>query len=154
MISTLLRHATLAVLLLGVAACNSNKTITGEVNFLNATEPGTLYVSAGGYGLTRPEAIANAERNAFNCLIFRGVPGSQYRLPLVSDERAARKAHGRYFEQLLEGDGYRSFLMSSEIRSDFQARLHRNNLTAAVKINVDALRRDMENQNVIRKLGY
>lgn len=153
MISTL-RFCGLAAALTLVAACNSSKTMTGEVNFLSATEPGTVYVSAGGYGLTKPEAIANAERNAFNCLIFRGVPGSQYRQPMVSDENAARKAHGRYFQQLIEGDGYRAFLMSSEIRSDFQVRRHRNNLTSAIKINVDALRRDMENQNVIRKLGY
>lgn len=136
-----------------LTACNSPKTMTGEVNFAAASEPGTLLVHAAGYGSTQQEALINAEQNAFNNLIFKGIPGSQYRLPMVGNDAGIRKTHEKYFQNLIDQKGYKAFMMSSEPGS-FKARKGAKNLLATVKINVDALRRDMEQQNVLRKLGY
>jgi hypothetical protein len=139
--------------LLLLNACNSAKTISGEVNFIAAPEPGTVMVSAGGYGPTKPLAIQNAEANAFNTLIFKGIPGSQQQLPMVSDELNSRKKQAAYFDALLSG-GYKPFLMLSESQSDYAAgRKGRKNISQRVKINVDALRRDMEQHGVTRKFG-
>ena len=135
------------------ASCNSAKTISGEVNFIASPEPGTVMVSSGGYGPTKPLATINAESNAFSTLIFRGIPGSQQQLPMIADEGSARKQHSAYFEQLLKG-GYKPFMMLSEQQSAYAAgRNRRKNLTQRVKINVDALRRDMEQSGVVRKFG-
>lgn len=135
-------------------SCNSSKTITGEVNYLTQTEPGTLLVSAAGYGKSKPDAIANAQESAVDNLLFRGIPGSQYHLPMVQNEREARSKHGGYFKNLLEQGGYKSFMMLSEEQTGFSpARKNQKNITVKVKINVDALRRDMEQQGVVRKFG-
>ena len=134
-------------------ACNSARTISGEVNFIASPEPGTVLVSAGGYGPTKPQAILNAEANAFNTLIFKGIPGSQQQLPMVPDEAASRKKNAAFFDQFLNG-GYKPFMMLSESQSSYAAgRKNRNNITQRVKINVDALRRELEQRGVVRKFG-
>lgn len=134
-------------------SCNSAKTVSGEVNYLATPEPGTVMVSAAGYGPSKSAAMQNAESNAFNSLIFRGIPGSQQQLPMIANEAAARKTHGAYLEKLL-GGGYKAFMLLSTPQSDYAAaRNGRKNLTQQVKINVDALRRDMEQHGVVRKFG-
>lgn len=137
-----------------LVSCNTSKISTGEVNYLSNTEQGTLLVSAAGYGASKASAIANAEAAAFKNLIFRGIPGSQYHLPMVPDETSARKQHGGYFTKLLDGSGYKTFMMLSEEMSAFSpARKNQKNMLIKVKINVDALRKDMEENGVIRKFG-
>lgn len=134
-------------------ACNSARTISGEVNFIAAPEPGTVLVSAGGYGPTKPQSISNAEANAFSTLIFKGLPGSQQQLPMLPDESASRKKHSEYFDQFFKG-GYKPFMMLSESQSAYAAgRRGRNNITQRVKINVDALRREFEQRGITRKFG-
>lgn len=135
-------------------ACNSSKTMTGEVNYSGVSEPGTLLVSASGYGVTRFAAVSNAERNAFNNLIFHGIPGSQHHLPMIRDEKTALQENNTYFQQLLDNQGYKSFLMTSDAQSVFDPSRHNGqNIKVKIKINVDALRRDMEQKGVLRKFG-
>lgn len=139
--------------ILMATACNSARTISGEVNFISAPEPGTVLVSAGGYGPTKPQAISNAEVNAFSTLIFKGIPGSQQQLPMLPDEATSRKKHSAYFDQFFKG-GYKPFMMLSEAQSSYAAgRKGRKNITQRVKINVDALRRDLETNGITRKFG-
>lgn len=134
-------------------SCNSAKTVSGEVNYLASPEPGTVIVSAAGYGPSKEAAIQNAESNAFNSLLFRGIPGSQQQLPMIADEAAARKVHSTYLDKLL-GGGYKAFMLLSTPQSAFAAAHNgRKNITQQVKINVDALRRDMEQHGVVRKFG-
>lgn len=135
-------------------SCNSSKISTGEVNYISSSEKGTIMVSAAGYGKSKPDAINNAETSAFKNLIFRGIPGSQYQLPIVPNEAEARKQHNTYFENLLANGKYKSFMMLSEELSAFSpANKNQKNILMKVKINVDALRRDMEQQGVVRKFG-
>lgn len=142
-----------AIPLLFLVACNSARTISGEVNFISSPEPGTVLLSAGGYGPTKPQAISNAEANAFSTLIFKGIPGSQQQLPMLPDETASRKKHSAYFDQFFKG-GYKPFMMLSESQSSYAAgRKGRKNISQRVKINVDALRREFENRGITRKFG-
>ncbi|MEK7253209.1 MAG: hypothetical protein AAB316_00560 [Bacteroidota bacterium] len=132
--------------------CNSSKTLTGEVNYLTDSELGTVLVSAAGYGASKSQAVSNAETNAFNTLIFNGIPGSQYRLPMV--EASEKGKHKTYFYRLLDEQGYKSFLMLSEPQTAFSGgRKNQKNILVKVKINVDGLRRDMEQAQVVRKFG-
>lgn len=148
-----MKHLFLTGLLALAIACNSSKTMTGEVNYSGTSEPGTILLTAAGYGATRIAATGNAETNAFNNLIFHGIPGSQQRLPMVSDEKTARREHAAYFQQLLDHQGYKAFLMVSDPQSGFDLTPTGKNLLVKIKINVDALRRDMEQQGVLRKFG-
>lgn len=102
-----------------LVSCNTSKISTGEVNYLSNTEQGTLLVSAAGYGTSKALAIANAEAAAFKNLIFRGIPGTQYHLPIMENEASARQQHSSYFAKLLDGPGYKSFMMLSEEMSAY-----------------------------------
>lgn len=143
---------TISIGWLNIAHSQSDK-LTGETNFIAAPEPGTLLVSSVGYGKSKNAALENAEINAFENLIFRGIPGSQHHLPMLPDAAATRKKHAAYFQNLLEKQGYKTFLMQSEIHQKLGKRNGSRNLTARIKINVDALRRDFEAKQVVRKFG-
>lgn len=145
----------LAACLLFAAACSAPKTITGEVNFVASPEPGTLHLSAAGYGRTKKEAIENSERNAFYNLLFKGIPGSQYSLPMVPNAADAQKTHQKYFTQFLDGGGYKRFMMGSDLQTGFEPiRRASENVKNLVKIDVTSLRRELEASQIIRKLGY
>jgi hypothetical protein len=143
------------ILAVSLMACNSPKTITGEVSYAGSKEPGTISLSVAGYGRTKKEAIENAERNAFYNLLFKGIPGSQYALPMVPGGADAQPKHKKYFDNLLEQKGYKLFMMSSDLQSDFQPiKRASENVMNLVKIDVTSLRRDLESNQIIRKLGY
>lgn len=144
-----------AVVLSALMACNSSKIVTGEVNYIGSQEPGTIQVSAAGYGATKKAAIENAERNAFYNLLFKGIPGSQYNLPMVPDGDKAQAKHKRYFTELLDEAGYKRFMMHSEPNSAFRPQVRSGeNVQNYLKIDVTSLRRDLESHQIIRKFGY
>lgn len=141
--------------ILTIFSCSSPKTITGEVNYLGSKETGTIDVNAAGYGRTKKEATENAERNAFHNLLFKGIPGSQYALPLVPDGENAQKLHKKYFNDLLTQDGYKRFMMTSSLQSGFKPiSKGQENVTNQIRIDVTSLRRDLESNHIIRKFGY
>ena len=140
---------TLSVLLL---ACASKKT--GETTYAGTSESGTIILNASGYGLLKATAIENAEMNAFNNLIFRGIPGSQYQLPMIENEQKAKSEHAEYFDKLLVQKKYKAFLLSTVSESDLNLNLSKQKtISVGLKINVNALRRDMEQNGVLRKFG-
>lgn len=135
------------------SACASSKK-TGETTFGGNSEVGTILLNTAGYGTLKANAIESAEINAFNNLIFRGIPGSQYQLPMVENEQKTKKEHSAYFDELLKNKKYKAFLLSTANASDLNINLSRQKtISINVKINVNALRRDMEQNGVIRKFG-
>ncbi len=134
-------------------ACVSPKK-TGESLYAGSSESGTILLKSSGYGILKGSAIQNAEINAFNNLIFRGIPGSQYSLPMIENEQQAKSEHKDYFNNLYEQKRYKSFLLSTASESDLNINLSsQKTITIETKINVNALRRDMEQNGVIRKFG-
>lgn len=132
-----------------------SKAVSGEVNLNGQAEVGTISLKSAGFGAIKSVAIGYAEKNAFKMLLFKGIPGSQQNLPMIADEQAARSAHTQFFDQFFEHAGYRRFVLSSE-PSGFRPTTNRKteNLTVALKINVESLRRELENEGLIRKFGY
>ena len=121
-----------------------------------AEQNGTVTIRSTGYGKSKGEAISSAEQNAIEQLLFRGMPGSQQAMPLVSiGESSAKSRYKRYFEELLTEGRHKTFILSSVPVSNFvkhdQAK---RNITVDVRINLPALRSDLESQGIIRKFGY
>ena len=108
------------------------------------------------FGNNEYKALANAEKNAIEAILFRGIPNSQFRDPLVSvNEIEAHKTFPKYFDSLL-GDGrYKTFLLSSiPTCAAQQYKGGKKTITTDVKINIRALRADLEQQGIIRKFGF
>lgn len=121
-----------------------------------AEQNGTITIRSTGYGQNKGTAINAAEQNAIEQLLFRGVPGSQQTMPMVTiDESAAKKQYEHYFNELFDGGRHKSFILSSIPVSNFVKHDHaKRDITIDVRINLPALRSDLESRGVIRKFGY
>ena len=77
-------------------ACSTPKNVpferTGAVTFMGVEESGTIILESEGVGVNLDQAIAHAERNAIENLLFKGIPGSTQRQPLVPKEYEALKS--------------------------------------------------------------
>lgn len=136
-------------------AC-SRQTYSVQSVGVVAEQDGTITIRSTGYGKNNGEAIRSAERNAIEQLLFRGIPGSQQAVPLVSiEESAAKSKYNLYFEELITEGRYRTFILSAVPVSNFVKHDRtKRNITLDVKVNLPALRSDLETRGVIRKFGY
>lgn len=128
-----------------------------RVNFLSDGQDGTLSLRVIAYGKKAKEAAINAEQSAIKSILFRGISGSnQVEKPLVGiDEEKVRKEHKKYFKVFFEEQRYSSFILSNISVTGFAKDItKRKCVTIDIKVNLQALRSDLEQHNVIRKLGF
>lgn len=136
-------------------SCSTSKSLpSGEVNYLSSND-GALTVRAIGIGNNENEAITDAIYNAFDVLLFRGLPESEQKNALVgTNENEERGKHKDYFEGFYKGR-YKSFVMSSIPSSDLiKYKGGKKGIAVDVKINTVALRKDLEQNEIIRKFGF
>lgn len=138
----------------GLIGCKTNYQTIG-INYLSG-DASTLTLRCEGIGKDKYESIANAEKNAIEALLFRGIPDSQQKDPLVLvTESDAKKNNKKYFDQLLGDKRYKTFIISSIQTIEPQNDKGRNKKnTVDVRINLRALRNDLEQEGVIRKFGF
>jgi len=139
-------------------SCSPKTMPSAEVNFIGSGERGTLKVKSIGYGKkwkNIDEAKKNAEINAFNAILFRGIPGSDIGNAMVGTNESEHKSnHSDYFREFFQNMRYRTFVMSSEAISPIVQQKGYQKITVALTINLNALRRDLEQSGVIRKFGF
>lgn len=128
---------------------------THQINYLEETAQ-TISLRCVGYGNNRFAAINDAEQAAFKALLFRGIPSSQQKNALIStNESESLQKNSVYFNELLSKGRYKTFITSSIPVSDishYKGRLKQ--ITVDVKINLYGLRKDLEENNIIRPFGY
>ena len=125
---------------------------SAEVQYLGQTEPGTTYVQARGCTPTTSSTAAITQQavvNAFETLLYRGIPGSEVNTPLISDETTARTKHAAYWQEFYEGR-YRTFLLSISAAGPRV----KNCAQVTLKINHVALRQDLEQHGIVLPFGY
>lgn len=126
---------------------------TAEVSYLGKSETGTVYLSSCGYNKKDKKTYLQAVRNAFETLIFRGIPGSEVNVPFVENEYETKEKNKKYFDELIDGGRYKSFITSiseSQPTKEFKSK----KVCLQMKINQVALRKDLEQNQVIRKFGF
>jgi hypothetical protein len=137
------------------SCCSSKKALpSAEINFLSNTD-GTITMRANGIGNSEGEAIGDAIYNAFDVLFFRGLPESDQNKPLVgTNENEERAKHKEYFDEFYKSR-YKTFVMSSIPTSGLiKYSGSKKGIAIDVKINVVALRTDLEGHNIIHKFGF
>lgn len=137
----------------------SKKTIpfasaSAEVNFLSEND-GTITMRALGIGANESEAFTNAVFNAFDILFFRGLPESQQKNPLVgTNESEERLKNKDYFDNFYRSR-FQTFVMSQIPTSEIISLNNgQKSIAIDIKINLTALRKDLEQNNIIRKFGF
>ncbi|MBR5906923.1 MAG: hypothetical protein IKZ50_00835 [Bacteroidales bacterium] len=115
----------------------------------------TITLRATGFGKHKIESLDAAEKNALESILFRGIPGSQYNNPLISlREDQALQANPRYFKELFEKGRHKSFIISSVPVTNYSWTKYKKwTITADITVNIFALRKDLEQNGIIRKFG-
>ena len=146
-----------AALILAIVlnSCSSSKSLpSGEVNYLSGND-GTITMRAIGVGNNESEAITDAIYNAYDVLLFRGLPESEQKNALVgTNENEERGKQKDYFDGFYKGR-YKTFVMSTIPSSNLiKYKGGKKSMAVDVKINSLALRKDLEQNGIIRKFGY
>lgn len=111
-----------------------------------------IIVSVEGIGNSEGEAIYNGELKMIKTLLFQGIPDTNYSLPLINEsEENVMNNNPSYFERFYT-DKYKNFIVSNQVLSNTKSKgVHV--LRMEIVVNTSALRRDLEQNNVIRKFG-
>jgi len=138
-----------------IVGCKTTQ-FTKSVNYLSG-DAQTLSLRSSGMGINELSAISNAEKNAVEAILFRGIPNSQQKEPLVSvSEKEAKQIYKKYFDEFFAGERYKTFIYSSVPVSSSQfvkGGAGKKTICIDVKVNLKALRQDLERSGVIRKFG-
>lgn len=136
-------------------ACSKKTLASAEVNYVSGNE-GTIVMRSIGVGANQQEAIADAEKRAINVILFRGLPESFQKIALIGTNESEEKGKQKdYFDKFYNQFRYRTFIMSSIPVSDLQRQNGgAKSLAVDIKVNLVALRKDLEQNNIIRKFGF
>jgi hypothetical protein len=143
------------IIILGLHSCSPKlQPYSGEVNFLYKEAQGTIAVKSTGYGKNQMEAVADAQKNAFKVLLFKGLPGTELNVPLIENENDSKSKHEDYFKKFFDQGNYKTFMMSSNESSNLIKMKGTKKIIVDVKINYNSLRKDLEQNQLIRKFGF
>jgi hypothetical protein len=143
------------IILFTTYSCSEKLIPSAEVNYVSGNE-GTITMRSIGVGTNQIEAIANAEKSAINVILFRGLPESIQKTALIgTSESEEMDKHKDYFEKFYSQNRYRTFIMSSiPVSNLIKQNGGQKSIAADVKVNLVALRKDLEQNNIIRKFGF
>ena len=125
---------------------------TGAVEFYNG-DKNTLSVYTNGYAENENKAIYYAERNALENILFRGIPGSNQENPMISNENDAYRKSKEILDALIINEGYRKFMIES-YSTDSAKSSSGINVKRIVKFDIQAIRKYLEVNNVVRNFGF
>lgn len=149
-------NISLVFFLLLIWACKTTVPSTGEVVYKGVENKGdVLAMEVRGYGTDERDAIFNAEKRGVEVLLFQGIPGSPYSSPMVVDV-SLRNSKSAYFSKLLDERGYQSFVIESKpIGKAVYDKINRKkSINIQMKLNVLALRKELELNNASKKFGF
>lgn len=152
-----MRITLIAVLVVNfMVSCGTTpiETPRAEVTLVRKTDYGSITLKSVGYGKNREEAIEDAQKNALYVILFRGIPESDNNYPLVSNENEAKEANRNYFNNFETGELYKSFITDVTESSNLIKLKGKCKIYVDLSINYLALRKDLEQNSVIRKFGY
>ena len=152
---TLYKTALCIIAVIISAGCSQKfQPQSSEVSLLYKDANGVIAVKSVGYGKDRLAAVTDAQINAFKVVLFRGVPGTNVGIPLVENEQEATSRNPYYVSRFFDQQIFRNFMVAYEESSSLTRAYGTNRISVDVKINFIALRRDLEQNNIIRKFGY
>jgi len=93
-----------------------------------------------------------AEINAFENLLFKGIPNSNQEKPLVSNESKSVSKHQAFYQDLLDKRGYERYVMSSLLNQKYESGgVH--TVVQEIQIDLHSLRKVLEQNNIIKSFG-
>lgn len=128
-----------------------------EAQALNGSKnaDGTMLIKAWGTDTKVKKAKEQAKRNAVRALLFKGIPNSAVKRPLVNEPGAEEKYRDYFDRFFAEGGKYNQYIV--EIKSvdarDYIKSGCMHRVAVNMKIHYLALQKELENSNIIKKFG-
>lgn len=114
---------------------------------------GMIWVQSTGFGKKEAEAQLDAEKAAMETVVFQGVPGTQFSMPLVADESGSRKEHVDFYAGFFEQQGFRAFVSKTQKVSGLTKIKGGKKLETRLLVDMNGLRKHLEDNHVIKKFG-
>jgi hypothetical protein len=110
---------------------------------------GVLMLSVSEFNIKKKDAVAQAIKDAYLQILFRGIPSSkENKRALLGTDENVMNSHRQYYDNMINGNRLYSFIIYSNLN-------YYKKKTAVVKltVNVQALIADLERNNLYRRLG-
>lgn len=125
--------------------------------FISKDTQGLLQLrGVGDEAKTTNDAILSAQKRALEKLFFLGFPGTDFKQPMIANttQSTAEQQHSAFFTSFWNG-GFQQFI-TSQTPKTYKCKNTTNCYTATstFTINYNALRKELERNNVIRKMGF
>ncbi len=133
---------------------NAQNPRTAEVNYAGESEKGTIFLEVIGYGKGWETATEEAEKKAFEILLFQGLPATANDKPIVEDETTSKQENEEFYKEFFTQKKYKNFMMKISSSTKPKKVRKQKQATFYFKINIDALRKHLEDKQIIRKFGY
>lgn len=104
---------------------------------------------------TRPEAVAGAHKKAIQHLFYMGFPGTDFKNPIIRKGQSIESEHKAFFDEFWK-TGYKQYIIHNE-DSFFACESSSARCVVAVstfKLNYNILRRDLERNKILNKIGF
>jgi len=147
---------TLVLFILALSACSPKISVpferTGSVEFYSG-DKNTLTVTTNGYAENENKAIYYAERNALENILFRGIPGSNQENPMIANENDAYRISKESLDKLIIREGFRQYMIESSNDGSYKVK-GGIKVKRIVKFDIQAIRKYLEDNMVVRKFGF
>jgi hypothetical protein len=131
----------------------STKKLSGETISAKEKPQGLIEVTSKGYGSLKSESVNNAVHNAFTNILVYGIPQSNQKRPLLGNQAVqVFERNKKYFDKFFKND-LSSFILNQKVLSFNPTNITEASSEVWMEINLDALRRKLENDKIISTFG-
>lgn len=126
-----------------------------QVSYISSDESNVTFRCVG-YGKKEELAQNNAELAAMAVVLYQGVEGKSNLQPLIQGSQSAvEQEHYSYFYAFYNGGGYAKFIVSETVAQPFGKDANKQKcIVLDITVNRRALRAELQNNGVIKKLGF
>ncbi len=117
------------------------------------TPIGMVWIQSTGFGKKEVIAQLDAEKAAMETLVFQGVAGTQFAMPLVADESASRKDHADFYTGFFDQQGFRAYVNKTQTTEALTEFKGGKKMGTRVLVDVNGLRKHLEDKGIIKKFG-
>lgn len=149
--------SSLFIVILMLSSCATVEKVDlpkrGDITFVSESD-GTTTVKSVAAAESYDAAVKEAEVYAIEQIFFRGLANSQQRMPMIGTGESSEKSkHKAFFDDLFGKNRYKSFVTETKTIGSVK---YGSGVQVEMLVTVDhrSLRRDLESNGVIRKLGY
>jgi len=127
-----------------------------EVQFIRTGVEGTILFKIFSYGKNEDQAIENSKSDALKAVMFKGIPGSDMREPMIKDV-SVLETRKDFFETFFNTKQYLQYVsISSDGSIDGEDRLKvgkRYKIGVIVSVQKNTLRKLLETSGIIKPLN-